>query len=166
VVKCPFCNAPDSRVVDSRDTEDGRAVRRRRECSRCGRRFTTYERREDTSISVVKKDGRREPFDRRKILAGILKACEKRPVSRDAIEAAVSNIEAELQNQLLTEVTAAEIGDMVMSWLKTVDDVAYVRFASVYKEFGNVRRFLEEVEEIAGQPKAQDARDEANGGGV
>jgi transcriptional repressor NrdR len=147
-VKCPFCGAPDTRVVDSRETDDAQAIRRRRECAQCARRFTTYERQEDVRISVVKKDGRREPFDRRKILAGVLKACEKRPVSRDTIESAVGRIEAELQNRLVTEVPAKDIGEMVMAWLRQVDDVAYVRFASVYKEFADAGRFLEEVREL------------------
>ena len=165
-MKCPFCGTPDSRVVDSRDTEDGQAVRRRRECGQCERRFTTYERQEEVTISVVKKDGRREPFDRGKVLAGMLKACEKRPIGRDAIEQAVSGIEADLQNRLITEIPAAEIGDMVMEWLRQVDDVAYVRFASVYKEFADAGRFLEEVQELVRRSGIRNANEDPDGGGA
>ena len=142
---CPFCDHADSRVLDSRNTEDGRSIRRRRECPRCRRRFTTYERLEETPLLVVKKDGRREQFQRRKILDGLLRACEKRPVSYDAIEAMAAQIEQDLRSRGESEVPAEEIGEQVMEGLRKLDEVAYVRFASVYKEFKDVSRFAEEL---------------------
>ena len=142
---CPFCDHHDSRVLDSRVTEDGRSIRRRRECPRCRRRFTTYERYEETPLLVVKKDGRREHFERRKVLDGLLRACEKRPVAYDTIQAVAAQIEQELRSRGESEVSAEEIGEQVMENLRRLDEVAYVRFASVYKEFKDVSRFAEEL---------------------
>lgn len=142
---CPFCEHHDTRVLDSRVTEDGRSIRRRRECSRCRRRFTTYERHEETPLLVVKKDGRREQFQRSKILAGLVRACEKRPVSGPQIETVAAQIEQDLRSRGETEVSAEEIGEQVMASLRRLDEVAYVRFASVYKEFKDVSRFAEEL---------------------
>ena len=141
--------------MDSRLTEDGSAVRRRRECAQCGRRFTTYERLEAPPIFVIKKDGGREPFDREKILAGITKACEKRPVAREEIERAADEIEQTLRDRLATEVATREIGEMVMARLRALDEVAYVRFASVYKEFRDADSFVQEIQKLSG------VRDEA-----
>jgi len=148
-MNCPVCKAADSRVVDSRLTDDGTAVRRRRECAQCGRRFTTYERLEVPPLFVIKKDGRREPFDREKILAGITKACEKRPVAREEVERVVEGIEQALRDRLATEVPTREIGEMVMERLRSLDEVAYVRFASVYKEFRDAESFVQEIERLA-----------------
>lgn len=135
--------------MDSRLTEDGRSIRRRRKCAECRRRFTTYERYEETPLLVVKKDGRREHFDQRKVLDGLLRACEKRPVTSAAIQSTASQIEQELRGRGETEVTAGEIGDLVMESLLRLDEVAYVRFASVYKEFRDVNRFAEELAHLA-----------------
>ncbi|UCH35000.1 MAG: transcriptional repressor NrdR [Armatimonadota bacterium] len=146
---CPFCHSPESRVVDSRLAEDGAAIRRRRECESCGRRFNTYERPEEVPLFVIKKDGRREPYDRSKIMVGITKACEKRPVSREDIERLADEIERALRDQMATEVPAPQIGEMVMERLRQLDAVAYVRFASVYKEFRDVDSFLEEIRGLA-----------------
>jgi transcriptional repressor NrdR len=148
-MNCPVCKAADSRVVDSRLTDDGTAVRRRRECAQCGRRFTTYERLEVPPLFVIKKDGRREPFDREKILAGITKACEKRPVAREEVARVVEGIEQALRDRLATEVPTREIGEMVMERLRSLDEVAYVRFASVYKEFRDAESFVQEIERLA-----------------
>jgi len=149
-VHCPFCENVDTRVMDSRLTEDGRSIRRRRRCPECRRRFTTYERYEETPLLVVKKDGRREHFDQRKVLDGLLRACEKRPVPVAAIQSTASQIEQELRSRGETEVSAGEIGDLVMESLLQLDEVAYVRFASVYKEFRDVNRFAEELAHLAG----------------
>jgi transcriptional repressor NrdR len=144
-MKCPFCKVDDDRVVDSRASSDGFAIRRRRECARCDRRYTTYERIEESPLRVVKKDGRREPFERRKILSGLIKACEKRPVSLDALEAITERIEGQVLEAFEREVPSAHVGELVMEELRKVDPVAYVRFASVYREFQDVREFLEEL---------------------
>ncbi|HUT73771.1 MAG TPA: transcriptional regulator NrdR [Armatimonadota bacterium] len=148
---CPFCHSPESRVVDSRLAESGAAIRRRRECEACGRRFNTYERPEQVPFYVIKKDGRRELFDRGKILVGMTKACEKRPVSRQDIERIAQEIEGALRDRLATEVPARQIGDLVMARLRELDEVAYVRFASVYKEFRDVDSFVEEIRGLARQ---------------
>ncbi|MBE3584347.1 MAG: transcriptional repressor NrdR [Limnochordaceae bacterium] len=148
-MQCPFCHYPDSRVFDSRETDGGTTVRRRRECPRCGRRFTTYERVDLTPFVVVKRDGRREQYDREKILRGIRLACKKRPVSQDAIEELVSAVEQELQSRGEREVASRDIGALVVSKLRQLDEVAYVRFASVYQEF-NIQRFKEELERLGG----------------
>ena len=147
-MKCPYCGALDTKVIDTRSTEEGYSVRRRRECSGCGRRFTTYETVESIPLVVVKKDGRREPFDRGKILAGLFKACEKRPVPASALEHIASDIENELRSSLEYEVPSSKIGEMVMERLKALDEVAYVRFASVYRQFKDIDSFMEEVQRL------------------
>lgn len=147
-MRCPFCLHLDSKVLDSRQTEEGVSIRRRRECTACNRRFTTYERYDEMPFLVVKKDGRREAFSRSKILNGILRACEKRPIHSDAIEAAVDEIEREVRSRLEREVSSEYIGELVMDKLHELDDVAYVRFASVYRQFKDVDRFIEEVEQL------------------
>jgi len=147
-MRCPFCREPDTRVVDSRPSQDGKAIRRRRECTRCGKRFTTYERVEEFQPLVVKKDGRRQPFNRMKIIEGILKACEKRPVSLEQIEGFVSELEKEIQDQGEKEIPSSAIGERVMARLKTWDDVAYVRFASVYKQFKDLNAFMAQLKEL------------------
>ena len=144
-MKCPFCGFEESKVIDSRPTDEGEKIRRRRECIKCAKRFTTYEIIETVPIVVVKKDKTREVFDRSKLIKGMLTACEKRPVSMDMIEKAVSEIETTLQNSLDREVTSDKIGELVMDKLKGIDQVAYVRFASVYKQFKDVNAFMEEL---------------------
>ena len=150
-VRCPFCRYEESRVLDSRPVDDGTVVRRRRECLACGERFTTYEKVELTPLLVIKKDGRREPFDRQKIVAGLLTACEKRPVALDRLEQLAADVERELRGRLEREVESKEIGDLVMQRLRDIDEIAYVRFASVYLEFGDLRRFREEVDRLMRQ---------------
>jgi transcriptional repressor NrdR len=145
-MKCPFCQYEDSRVVDSRTGDDGSVVRRRRECPQCHRRFTTYERPGEVRVFVIKKDGRREPFDRAKMILGMTKACEKRPIGRDVIEQAADEVERRIRDELAEEVSSSEIGALVMDKLRAIDEVAYVRFASVYKEFRDADSFLKEVE--------------------
>ena len=147
-MKCPFCSFPETRVTNSRLFGDGDAIRRRRQCVSCQRRFTTYERVEKMMLLVVKKDGRREPFDRQKIIAGILRACEKRPVSVTTIEEMVNQIEASLQERGEREVETQEIGEAVMRALHDVDQVAYVRFASVYREFKDLGEFMLELKDL------------------
>lgn len=147
-MRCPYCRDLENRVVDSRLGKDGDAIRRRRHCERCGRRFTTYERVEEALPMVVKKDGRREPFERAKIVNGIKRACEKRPVSIDTIEALADGIERQLQESGEREVTSRAIGEAVMRDLHDVDGVAYVRFASVYRSFRDVHEFMHELEEL------------------
>ncbi len=141
-MKCPSCGFPDSKVVDSRPIEDGSSIRRRRECSSCGKRFTTFEVIDHIQVLVCKKDGTKELFDRSKLLSGLMKACQKRPVNAEQI---ASEIESELQNSLRPEVTTTEIGELAMRKLKSADAVAYVRFASVYREFKDVETFMEEL---------------------
>jgi len=147
-LKCPRCGHGDNRVVDSRAGRDGDVIRRRRECLSCRRRFTTYERVEEELPLVVKRDGRREPFDRQKIMTGILKACEKRPVSYAAIEQVVDALEAEFQASGEKEVSSVQIGERVMAELLRMDDVAYVRFASVYRQFKDISQFVEEIKTL------------------
>jgi len=147
-MKCPYCGFEDTRVLDSRPTNEGGAIRRRRECGNCQRRFTTYERIEELPIVVIKKDGRRQPFDRTKILTGLLKACEKRPVSLDRLGRLVDEVERDIRNSLRGEIESREIGEMVMEKLMDVDEIAYVRFASVYRQFRDVGKFLEELERL------------------
>ncbi len=144
-MKCPFCGFEESKVIDSRPTDEGEKIRRRRECIKCTKRFTTYEIIENVPIVVVKKDKTRQVFDRTKLIKGMLTACEKRPVSMEQIERAVSEIETTLQNSLDREVTSVHIGELVMDKLKGIDQVAYVRFASVYKQFKDVNAFMEEL---------------------
>lgn len=147
-MKCPYCSYYDSKVVDSRPTEEGQVIRRRRECIKCSRRFTTYEKIEKIPLIVVKKDGIRESYDRNKLLNGIIKACEKRPVSVSEIEKLVDDIETNLSNSLEKEVTSVVIGEMVMNNLKDIDEVAYVRFASVYRQFKDLNTFMEELKKL------------------
>jgi len=147
-VKCPFCAFVDNKVIDSRLTKDGDVIRRRRECLDCGRRFTTYERVEEMLPLVVKKDGRRETFDRNKILTGIIKACEKRPISITVIEKTVDSIEASFTDVGEREVDCSMIGEKVMEHLKEMDEVAYVRFASVYRSFKDINEFMAELKEL------------------
>jgi transcriptional repressor NrdR len=147
-MRCPLCHAEDTRVIETRANDDQGTIRRRRECQDCRRRFTTYERCEEPQLYVIKKDGRRELFDREKLLLGITRACEKRPVSRDAIEGVVYDIERALRDSLRDEVSSTLIGDKVMRRLRDLDEVAYVRFASVYKEFQDLISFLHEIERL------------------
>lgn len=152
-MKCPFCDNPDTRVIDSRPTEEGHAIRRRRGCDKCNKRFTTYEKVEETILMVVKKDGKREAFDRSKLLRGIARACEKRPVTMAAMEAMVDEIERILGSTMEKEVASDRIGELVMDQLKQVDEVAYVRFASVYRQFTDVNTFVKEIEKLIGNHK-------------
>ncbi len=147
-MKCPFCGYQESKVVDSRHSEDGVSIRRRRECLSCQRRFTTYETVESLPIIVVKKDGSRQSFDRNKILNGMVRACEKRPVPIAALENAASEIEQVLQNSLEREVSTDKIGELVMERLKPLDEVSYVRFASVYRQFKDINSFMHELNKI------------------
>ncbi len=147
-MKCPYCAKVNNKVVDSRLSRDAKTIRRRRECLECGRRFTTYEKLEDTALMVVKKDGRREAFDRKKIISGIQKACQKRPVSTSSIEDFVSFIENHFQEAGKKEIESSQIGEIIIDKLKEWDDVAYVRFASVYRQFKDIREFMSELESI------------------
>ncbi|MBQ7605243.1 MAG: transcriptional repressor NrdR [Firmicutes bacterium] len=152
-MKCPFCENEDTKVIDSRHTEEGHAIRRRRECDVCGKRFTTYEKIEEMVLMVVKKDGSREAFDRNKVMNGIIKACEKRPVTADEIDHIVSEIERGLNNMMEKEVPSTFIGELIMEQLQRVDEVAYVRFASVYRQFTDVSTFVAEIEKLLGNKK-------------
>ena len=147
-MNCPFCNYFDTKVLDTRSADEGKSIRRRRECNNCQKRFTTYEKLESIPLIVVKKDGRRDLFDSNKILSGIIKACEKRPVSMDTIEKMVADIERSLNSNLDKEITTTIIGEEVMNRLKETDEVAYVRFASVYREFKDVNTFIKEIEDL------------------
>lgn len=147
-MRCPFCNYAESKVIDSRPTDEGERIRRRRECLSCSKRFTTYEIIETVPLIVVKKDKTREPFDRTKLFNGIMRACEKRPVSLDTIDHIIDDIEAKLQNSLDREVTSNLIGEYTMEALKDVDAVAYVRFASVYREFKDINTFMDELQKL------------------
>lgn len=151
-MKCPFCKVDDDRVVDSRASSDGFAIRRRRECVACSRRYTTYERIEESPLRVIKKDDRREPFDRRKILSGLLKACEKRPVSLETLERITETVEGKVLETFDREVPSTYVGQLVMSELKEVDQVAYVRFASVYREFKDIQEFMDELKPMMDAP--------------
>ncbi len=144
-MKCPFCNFPDSKVVDSRPTDEGTSIRRRRECLKCGKRFTTYETVERLPLMLVKRDGTRQPYSREKLLSGVLKACEKRPVPRQRLEQLVDKVEQKLFGTLETEVSSKTIGEIVMEELRGIDEVAYVRFASVYRQFKDINTFMEEL---------------------
>jgi len=147
-MKCPFCGNLDSRVLDSRPTDEGSAIRRRRECCNCAKRFTTYEKIETLPLFVIKKDGRRESFDRNKIMAGLLKACEKRPIAIKELDKLVQDIEKSIYGSMEQEITSQKIGQMVMERLKDLDEVAYVRFASVYRQFKDVNNFIDELEKM------------------
>ncbi len=147
-MKCPFCAKDKDRVIDSRTSRDGELIRRRRECLKCSRRFTTYERVEENLPMVIKKDGRREPYDRQKVISGIRRACEKRPVSTEQVEQVVRNIEGYLQDTGESEIASRDIGERVMVSLRDLDPVAYVRFASVYREFKDLNAFIEQLNEL------------------
>ena len=147
-MKCPYCDNPDTKVIDSRPTEEGHAIRRRRGCDKCNRRFTTYEKVEETILMVVKKDGRRETFDRSKMINGMIKACEKRPVSMAQMEDIVNDIEKTISNSMQKEVESYDIGEMIMNRLKEVDEVAHVWFASVYRQFTDVNTLIKEIEKL------------------
>ena len=148
-MKCPYCEHTENKVIDSRHSEDGASIRRRRECCFCGRRFTTYEVREDQPLMVLKKDGSLQAFDRGKILAGLIRACEKRPVPYSALERIVEQVEQTLQNRLDDKVTrSSEIGEMVLEQLRKTDEVAYIRFASVYRQFKDIDSFLQELSQM------------------
>lgn len=152
---CPFCDNPDHRVVESRVADTKDAIRRRRECQRCGRRFTTYERCEEMPLVVVKTSGERQPFDRAKLLDGLQRACHKRQVSTASLEMAVRDIEAELRNRLRQEVSSAQIGELALRRLKEIDPVAYVRFASVYRSFRDIQEFMDELKDILDERSGQ-----------
>jgi transcriptional repressor NrdR len=152
-MRCPFCGYKEDKVVDSRATAEESAVRRRRECLKCGKRFTTYEYVEEVSLMVIKKDSRREPFDRKKLLAGIMKACEKRPVSMERMEEIVIGVERAIQRKSDREVNSRDIGELIMEKLRTLDDVAYVRFASVYRQFKDVSQFMKELKTMLDKEK-------------
>ena len=147
-MKCPYCGFGESRVIDSRPTDEDNRIRRRRECLQCNRRFTTYEEIENLPIVVIKKDNSREPFNRQKLLNGLLRACEKRPVSLETLEKAVDDIEARIQNSLEREIPSGRIGEYVMDQLMHIDDVAYIRFASVYKQFKDIQSFHEAIRKL------------------
>jgi transcriptional repressor NrdR len=147
-MKCPYCGFTQDRVVDSRESKEADSIRRRRECEGCNKRFTTYERIDEIPYMVVKKDGRREKFERQKVLSGLLRACEKRPVSASKLEAIVDETEAFLMDSAERERTTNQIGELIMDHLRTIDKVAYIRFASVYRDFKDVREFKEELEQL------------------
>ena len=147
-MKCPFCGHQEDKVIDSRESAEGSAIRRRRSCLACGKRFTTYEHIEEQRLMVIKKDGRREPFERQKLLAGLVKACEKRPVGIDQIEQLIDAVEQDLSRQFEREIPSSQIGERVMRKLHALDPVAYVRFASVYREFKDAEQFMRELNEL------------------
>ncbi len=147
-MKCPFCGFIEDKVIDSRPTDEGSAIRRRRECIKCSKRFTTYEKVESLPLMVIKKDKSRQPFDREKLMNGLLRACEKRPISINDLEKMVESIETQLHNSLIREVTTEDIGEMVMAKLKSMDEVAYVRFASVYRQFKDINTFMDELKNL------------------
>ena len=156
-VRCPFCDSLDNKVVDSRLSKEGEVIRRRRECLKCERRFTTYERVEEILPLVVKKDGRREPFDRQKILQGLKKACEKRPISITVLEEAADRIEKKIQEKGATEIPSHQVGEEVMTELHQMDQVAYVRFASVYREFKDLNAFMKELKQLLAEDRTEKA---------
>lgn len=147
-MKCPFCNHEESKVVDSRSTDDNMTIRRRRECLKCSKRYTTYEKIEDIPVLVVKRDLTRENFNKEKIINGLIIACQKRPVSREQIEKISNDIEKAISNKMITEIETMQIGEMVMERLKPIDEISYVRFASVYREFKDINTFLEEIKSL------------------
>ncbi len=152
-MKCPYCGFDESKVIDSRPIEEGDSIRRRRECLKCEKRFTTYEKIESVPIMVIKKDKSREAFNREKLMAGLLKACEKRPVPTDKLETLTNEIENIIANTMEREITTAEIGELVMDKLKALDEVAYVRFASVYRQFKDISTFMKELNSLLGDKK-------------
>ncbi|PRX31092.1 transcriptional repressor NrdR [Orenia metallireducens] len=150
-MRCPYCTYLESKVVDSRSTEENTTIRRRRECLECGKRFTTYERIDELPIMVVKRNGGRERFDRNKLLNGLLKSCEKRPISRDQLEGIVNSVEQQIRNQMEDEIETTVIGELVMNYLSKLDEVAYVRFASVYRQFKDIETFRMELDKLLGE---------------
>ena len=160
-MKCPFCGFDDSKVVDSRPTDEGTSIRRRRECLKCLKRFTTYETVERMPLMLVKRDGTRQAYDRQKLLGGLMKACEKRPVSYQMLEDAVDNIEQALLNSYEREITSIHVGELAMQELKNIDEVAYVRFASVYRQFGDINTFMDELKDLLNK-RATQGRDTAS----
>jgi transcriptional repressor NrdR len=158
-MKCPYCGHEEDKVVDSRSSKEGQAVRRRRECLKCEKRFTTYEYIETVPLTIIKNDQRREPYDRQKLMNGILSACKKRPISMDKIGAVVDRIENQIQKLSKTEIPSKEIGGLVMTELYQMDDVAYVRFASVYRKFKDKGEFITEVKELAAKSDTQHTRE-------
>ncbi|MDH7498336.1 MAG: transcriptional regulator NrdR [Syntrophomonadaceae bacterium] len=157
-MRCPYCQALDSRVVESRSSDDGDAIRRRRECVECHRRFTTYERVEERPLLIIKKGGNREQFNRAKIIAGLMKACEKRPVTMDQIEDMAGQIERELRDEYDREVTSQAVGEKVMSRLRVTDEVAYVRFASVYRQFADLDGFIKTINQLRLEMRSEGER--------
>ncbi len=147
-MKCPFCLFPESKVIDSRPADDGQRIRRRRECIQCSKRFTTYEAIESQPVIIIKRDKSRQVFDRNKLLSGMLRACEKRPVALETLETAIDEIESQLQNSLEREVTSVAIGEMALQKLKDIDEIAYVRFASVYRDFKDIESFKQELDSL------------------
>ena len=147
-MKCPYCKFSENKVLDSRDSEGGLSVRRRRECLGCNRRFTTYERLEEICSMVIKKDNSREPFDRNKLLNGLIKACEKRPLSLYVLEKFVDQVEEKIQDSFGKEIKSSAIGELVLDWLYDLDEIAYVRFASVYREFNDINQFINELQRL------------------
>ena len=152
-MRCVYCNHMESKVIDSRPTEDGWAIRRRRECMACGKRFTTYEKMENPMILVIKKDGRREPFSTEKIRRGLMRACEKRPIAARDIDQIVSDVEKKVYNSLDQEITSSQIGEMIMEELRRIDEVAYIRFASVYRQFTDIPTFMNEINRLISEGK-------------
>lgn len=155
-MKCIYCGSTDSKVVDSRQNEDGTSIRRRRECVVCGRRFTTYETIENAPVMVVKKDGSRQAFDLQKVKTGVMKACEKRPISMAVIDRLVSDVQRSILNSLDQEVQSSTIGDLVMERLRDIDEVAYVRYASVHRQFKDINTLLDEIESLVNRDKADE----------
>ncbi len=149
-MKCMFCGSMESKVIDSRPTDEGSSIRRRRECCGCGKRFTTYETSEELPVMVIKRDGRRESYDREKVLAGVRKACEKRPIPAASVDALVQDVSRDVFNTLLQEIPSTQIGEMVMRHLKNLDEVAYVRFASVYRQFKDINSFMDALKNMLG----------------
>lgn len=147
-MKCPYCLYPESKVIDSRPADDGQRIRRRRECINCAKRFTTYEAIEGQPVIIIKRDKSRQVFDRTKLLSGMLRACEKRPVSLETLENAIDEIESQLQNSLEKEVSSVTIGELALEKLKTIDEIAYVRFASVYRDFKDIDSFMAELKQL------------------
>ena len=162
-MKCPNCEGNEDREVDSRPADDGSFIRRRRECLLCGRRFTTYEKIEGMPLMVIKKDGSRQPFDRQKLLIGIMKSCEKRPVTTGQIEEVIDRVERAAGNALRREITSSQIGELVLKELKDLDEVAYIRFASVYRAFGDIRSFFSEIEELLQKDWPDQPQGDSNG---
>ncbi len=153
-MKCPYGGHDEDKVIDSRPADEGSAIRRRRECISCGKRFTTYEKVENLPLIIIKKDGTRQPYDRDKLISGLLKSCEKRPVSTEQLEKLADKVELQIQNSMRREISSGEIGEMVMELLKDIDEIAYVRFASVYRQFKDVNSFMQELNDLLNRIKS------------